>query len=190
MFTLRTAARVWRCPNRNSTRVASSGYREYHRQQSQNRFLKVSEEVQDALNTGKPVVALETTIYTHGKLRLRVVRCFKELKNSNRLSLPGEHRPRFAARIYRAGQWRGSGNDWDSQWYRACWYVCRGAYRAGKFCRDQIRTEGFSQRSQLYLWTGNIPSYLPISSLVEFAEYPKRESVEGKSMAEPQSRGR
>ncbi|KAI9733962.1 MAG: hypothetical protein M1834_002619 [Cirrosporium novae-zelandiae] len=31
-----------------------------------NRFLKVLDEVQDALRSGKPVVALETTIYTHG----------------------------------------------------------------------------------------------------------------------------
>ena len=34
---------------------------------SQSKFLKVSEEVRDAVATGKPVVALETTIYTHGK---------------------------------------------------------------------------------------------------------------------------
>ncbi len=34
--------------------------------QSRHPFLQVSEEVQDALQTGKPVVALETTIYTHG----------------------------------------------------------------------------------------------------------------------------
>lgn len=33
---------------------------------SQHDFFKVSEEVRDALQTGKPVVALETTIYTHG----------------------------------------------------------------------------------------------------------------------------
>lgn len=33
------------------------------------KLLRVSEEVQDALATGKPVVALETTIYTHGKQR-------------------------------------------------------------------------------------------------------------------------
>ncbi|KAJ5896071.1 Pseudouridine-5'-phosphate glycosidase [Penicillium subrubescens] len=32
----------------------------------QSRFLQVSEEVRDAVATGKPVVALETTIYTHG----------------------------------------------------------------------------------------------------------------------------
>lgn len=30
------------------------------------RLFKVSEEVRDALATGRPVVALETTIYTHG----------------------------------------------------------------------------------------------------------------------------
>lgn len=34
----------------------------------QSRFLNVSEEVRDGVATGKPVVALETTIYTHGKL--------------------------------------------------------------------------------------------------------------------------
>ena len=34
--------------------------------QGRDRFFRVSEEVQEALNTGKPVVALETTIYTHG----------------------------------------------------------------------------------------------------------------------------
>ncbi|KAJ5101523.1 hypothetical protein NUU61_003745, partial [Penicillium alfredii] len=33
---------------------------------TQSRFLKVSEEVRDAVATGNPVVALETTIYTHG----------------------------------------------------------------------------------------------------------------------------
>ncbi|KAJ5585414.1 Pseudouridine-5'-phosphate glycosidase [Penicillium hispanicum] len=36
------------------------------RNSPQSKFLKVSEEVRDAVATGKPVVALETTIYTHG----------------------------------------------------------------------------------------------------------------------------
>ena len=31
-----------------------------------NPFIKVSEEVREAVNQQKPVVALETTIYTHG----------------------------------------------------------------------------------------------------------------------------
>lgn len=35
---------------------------------SRNGFFKISEEVQEALETGRPVVALETTIYTHGEL--------------------------------------------------------------------------------------------------------------------------
>lgn len=34
---------------------------------AQSRFFKVSDEVRDAIATGKPVVALETTIYTHGE---------------------------------------------------------------------------------------------------------------------------
>ena len=32
-----------------------------------NPFVKVSEEVREAIETQKPVVALETTIYTHGR---------------------------------------------------------------------------------------------------------------------------
>ena len=32
----------------------------------ENPFIKLSEEVRDAVETQKPVVALETTIYTHG----------------------------------------------------------------------------------------------------------------------------
>jgi hypothetical protein len=33
-----------------------------------NRFFHVSEEIRDAFHAGRPVVALETTIYTHGML--------------------------------------------------------------------------------------------------------------------------
>jgi len=35
---------------------------------SNNAFFRVSEEVREALHSKKPVVALETTIYTHGIL--------------------------------------------------------------------------------------------------------------------------
>ncbi|KGO65698.1 Pseudouridine-5'-phosphate glycosidase [Penicillium italicum] len=42
-----------------------SSARRYHGL-AQSKFFKVSEEVRDAVATGKPVVALETTIYTHG----------------------------------------------------------------------------------------------------------------------------
>mgnify|MGYP002718775291 CR=1 FL=1 len=37
---------------------------------AQSKFFKVSEEVRDAVATGKPVVSLETTIYTHGESSL------------------------------------------------------------------------------------------------------------------------
>jgi pseudouridine-5'-phosphate glycosidase/pseudouridine kinase len=40
-----------------------------------NSFLKVSEEVREAINSKKPVVALETTIYTHGTFK--TVSCVK-----------------------------------------------------------------------------------------------------------------
>ncbi|KOS48392.1 hypothetical protein ACN38_g601 [Penicillium nordicum] len=42
-----------------------SSARRYHGL-AQSKFFKVSEEVRDAVATGKPVVSLETTIYTHG----------------------------------------------------------------------------------------------------------------------------
>jgi len=32
-----------------------------------NEFLQISEEIKYAVDSGKPVVALETTIYTHGR---------------------------------------------------------------------------------------------------------------------------
>ncbi|EKV04493.1 hypothetical protein PDIP_87170 [Penicillium digitatum Pd1] len=42
-----------------------SSTRRYHGL-AQSKFFQVSEEVRDAVATGKPVVSLETTIYTHG----------------------------------------------------------------------------------------------------------------------------
>ncbi|EAW13826.1 pseudouridine-5'-phosphate glycosidase/carbohydrate kinase family protein [Aspergillus clavatus NRRL 1] len=44
---------------------APRSIRSYH-DLGQSKFLKVSEEIRDAVATGKPVVALESTIYTHG----------------------------------------------------------------------------------------------------------------------------
>jgi Indigoidine synthase A like protein len=42
---------------------------------SRNDFFKVSEEVREGLHHGKPVVALETTIYTHGLCPVRLYLC-------------------------------------------------------------------------------------------------------------------
>ncbi|KAL3443850.1 Indigoidine synthase A like protein-domain-containing protein [Aspergillus insuetus] len=49
-------------------RASTSGLRSTRQNHSfaQSRFFQVSEEVRDAVATGKPVVALESTIYTHG----------------------------------------------------------------------------------------------------------------------------
>jgi hypothetical protein len=57
-------------PRYGTYRLAYSYFQAFkrtHSRVSRNDFFKVSEEVQDALKAGKPVVALETTIYTHGK---------------------------------------------------------------------------------------------------------------------------
>ncbi|CEL04410.1 Putative IdgA domain protein [Aspergillus calidoustus] len=54
---------------RTATLRASTGGLRSTRQNhsfAQSRFFQVSEEVRDAVATGKPVVALESTIYTHG----------------------------------------------------------------------------------------------------------------------------
>lgn len=60
MFASRTAAR-WRGARLPRVRCLHDLHKH-----PQSRFLQVSEEVRDAVATGKPVVALETTIYTHG----------------------------------------------------------------------------------------------------------------------------
>ncbi|KAL4800044.1 Indigoidine synthase A like protein-domain-containing protein [Aspergillus venezuelensis] len=49
---------------RAATGIARS--RRQNHSSAQSKFFQVSEEVRDAVATGKPVVALETTIYTHG----------------------------------------------------------------------------------------------------------------------------
>lgn len=61
MLATRTASRL--CKLTRALKVPLS--RNSHALAS-NRFLKVSEEVRDAVATGRPVVALESTIYTHG----------------------------------------------------------------------------------------------------------------------------
>jgi hypothetical protein len=63
MLASRTATRLgcWR-----GARLPRARYLHDLHKHPQSRFLQVSEEVRDAVATGKPVVALETTIYTHG----------------------------------------------------------------------------------------------------------------------------
>ena len=65
--------RMWL--NRRLIARASVRCRCYHELRNPlhlSKLLRVSEEVQDAVSSGKPVVALESTIYTHGKLLLGI----------------------------------------------------------------------------------------------------------------------
>jgi pseudouridine-5'-phosphate glycosidase/pseudouridine kinase len=70
MSLFRTAARLHGWPKKgnsirfNSRRFISDKTSDF----ANSRFFQVSEEVRDAVATGKPVVALETTIYTHGEI--------------------------------------------------------------------------------------------------------------------------
>ncbi|EER39237.1 IdgA domain-containing protein [Histoplasma capsulatum H143] len=70
MHALRTADRLWKWRNprfKLPTELRCS--RSFHGRNQFgeiNKFLKISEEVQDAVASSRPVVALETTIYTHG----------------------------------------------------------------------------------------------------------------------------
>lgn len=50
-------------------RIISPCFGANRRYLTNNGFFRVSEEVREALNANKPVVALETTIYTHGRLK-------------------------------------------------------------------------------------------------------------------------
>jgi len=64
MIFSRAAARACRWSERRS--LASLPRPRRYTNFAASKFLQVSEEIQDAVATGKPVVALETTIYTHG----------------------------------------------------------------------------------------------------------------------------
>ncbi|OJZ88889.1 hypothetical protein ASPFODRAFT_78453 [Aspergillus luchuensis CBS 106.47] len=64
MLASRAAARSC-CRSARAPARAAVAARRYHGL-AQSKLFKVSEEVRDAVATGKPVVALESTIYTHG----------------------------------------------------------------------------------------------------------------------------
>ncbi|RMZ80992.1 hypothetical protein DV738_g2523, partial [Chaetothyriales sp. CBS 135597] len=66
MLPLRRA--LWTPLSRRVARPRKCNHQQLQRRlyHGRDRFFRVSEEVEHALETGKPVVALETTIYTHG----------------------------------------------------------------------------------------------------------------------------
>lgn len=97
--------------SRGLRRAASLSLRSSRRQFGSRRdFFKVSEEVQDALQQGKPVVALETTIYTHGMARPHPV-CV--LLMISRLSLSRERCAILPSRISGPCQWRSTRHHWS-----------------------------------------------------------------------------
>ncbi|OJJ43280.1 hypothetical protein ASPZODRAFT_28581 [Penicilliopsis zonata CBS 506.65] len=65
MIAVRAAARLRQRPSSSWSTLPRCSRRRQH-DFAKSRFFRVSEEVRDAVATGKPVVALETTIYTHG----------------------------------------------------------------------------------------------------------------------------
>jgi pseudouridine-5'-phosphate glycosidase len=64
MIAWKAAARWRRCPDGRSIGALPIWIRRSYGLSSS--FLNVSEEIQDAVAAGKPVIALESTIYTHG----------------------------------------------------------------------------------------------------------------------------
>ncbi|KAF9882685.1 hypothetical protein FE257_005533, partial [Aspergillus nanangensis] len=66
MLSRAVARRVYPRRIASSTASALSSPLRRRHDLSQSKFLQVSEEIRDAVATGKPVVALESTIYTHG----------------------------------------------------------------------------------------------------------------------------
>ena len=72
MLSSRITARLCGRTARPSSARAPRPTRCYH-DFAQSKFFRVSEHVRNAVATGQPVVALESTIYTHGTLLLDCV---------------------------------------------------------------------------------------------------------------------
>jgi hypothetical protein len=107
---------------RTATLRASTGGLRSTRQNhsfAQSRFFQVSEEVRDAVATGKPVVALESTIYTHGTVDN--VSLLAKLTDRCRLPVSRQRSPGYAARNCRSCQWRCSCHYWYFKWRSSSW---------------------------------------------------------------------
>jgi hypothetical protein len=121
---------------------------------SRNDFFKVSEEVQDALETRKPVVALETTIYTHGESNT-IFAQGNAADHLLRLSLSRKCSSIITTRIASPSQWRNPRNHRHTQRCRTSRYGGRRTHRAGLECRQLQYMEDLQERFGLYQWFGN-----------------------------------
>lgn len=143
---------LWKLPLKR----AHIGYRSSfftRRFGSRDDFFKVSEEVRDALHNGKPVVALETTIYTHGMLPRQLILLYSIFV---RLSLPGKCRFIVPPRISCPYQRRHPCNDRRSQWHRTGRHAGGRADRIGFDGWKTRYHEGVTTRFGLHCWVGNI----------------------------------
>lgn len=145
MFSLRAARRF-------PKRIPLGAPRRLHGL-AQSKFFNVSEEVRDAVAVGKPVVALESTIYTHGMPSPPSL-VLVNLVDSLRLPLPRECRVGKFTGVGGSSQWRRSGYDRYSRRSRARGVKCGGAHPAGIHGGAQVRPESLPQRPRLYLWPG------------------------------------
>lgn len=104
-----------------------------------NHYFKVSEEVREAIENHQPVVALETTIYTHGRYQ-RSLWCAPSFTNVIRFPLSRKHGFGFPLGICGPRQWRRSSYHRRTEWHCSCGVFGRGADRTnrdGRQTRDQ-----------------------------------------------------
>ena len=106
MLALRAAARDG-LRSTNLPGLLPVSFRRYNNGLARSKLLNISEEIQDAVATGKPVVALESTIYTHG-IYTPSTSLLAHIHGSvtSRISIPRKLSPRIAAGIGRSSKWR------------------------------------------------------------------------------------
>jgi hypothetical protein len=147
-------------PLRVAHSLAPSHFQAFRRSQgthtrvSRNDLFKVSEEVQDALETGKPVVALETTIYTHGEFNSMI---FPKHAADRllRLSLSGKCGSVIPPRISSPSPRRDPSNNWHTKRCRESRHGSRRTHPTGVECWELQYVEDLPQRPGVYHWDGN-----------------------------------
>lgn len=158
MFLSRAAARL---PRVRAQRIALPARRYYSLDQS--KFLKVSEEIRDAVATGKPVVALESTIYTHGMYC--IISIGWGCTDDSRVSISRERRSGLASRVRGQSQWRCSRDYWNPQWCSSRWSECGRDHRACVDGRDEECAESIPAGSGIHMWIGACLFYCLVMSL-------------------------
>jgi hypothetical protein len=105
-----------------------------------NGFFRVSEEVREALNSGKPVVALETTIYTHGR-STHASNYSIIADRTSRISISRKRSSCIPPRERSPHQWWSARNYRHIRWCGTCWHGSRRADKVGFVCRQCDHSE-------------------------------------------------